>query len=863
VPAEVDDEIRLHIDLAIQRYIALGMSEAEARRHAVSRFGDVALIRDDLIHHDLRKAKTAGRKSMVADFLQDLRFGWRGLRRAPAFAITATLTLALGIGANAAIFSVVNSVLLKALPYESPEDLVVLGSGTSGEFVGLRERLRGVSELGAYVAQTHPFDDGQHAARVEGAAITTNMLRTLGVAPAFGRDFTETEGQLGRNDVLLISHGMWQRQFGGSKSVLGRRVTVEGAPFTIVGVMPRDFRFPSKETEYWQPLAFNPSNAGYHWAVGGMTFVGRVAPGVLMSQLQNELRAEFPKLRKLNPLWDPGPDYRRDATVTPLQEGIVGNSGHTIWILFACVVVVLLISCANVANLLLARAGARERELSVRVALGGGRGRLIRQLVTESLLLAGTGALIGVGLAYVALDWFVASLPSTLPRSAEISINGTVLAFTALIAVLTGVLFGTIPALRATKSAGTHGLVGRRTTASAGHHRIAGMLVAVEMALAVMLVISATLLSRSLGVMQRQRPGFEASGVVAARLTPPSQSYQDPAKVFAFYKTVLARLGAVPGVTSVSAVDKLPLAETVWGGAIRVEGQFEDATRPLPEVKHWQMVTPRYFDTMKIPVRGRSFTEADREGQEPVAIISESIAKRFWPGGNAIGKRIGYPYPSAWITVIGVVPDIKQDSLSGEAGSGMYVPWEQRARMSGVEMWVLARTSGDASGTTTAIRAIVNDVDRAVPVSTARTLSAFVSDSMQATRFVVFLIGAFALGALFLAAIGIYGVMSYLVGQRAREMGIRMALGAPQASVMRMVVGRAASLAAVGAIIGVGLALMTGRTLRGFLYGVSAADPLTLAVVPLLLLIVAAAASAVPALRAMMVDPVKALRSDS
>jgi predicted permease len=525
---------------------------------------------------------------------------------------------------------------------------------------------------------------------------------------------------------------------------------------------------------------------------------------------------------------------------------------------------VLLISCANVANLLLARAGVRDREFAVRAALGGGRGRLVRQLIAESLLLSVSGGAVGILLAYAGVEWLVASLPPSVPRALEISVNGSVLVFTAIIAVVTGILFGMIPALRATKNAaGAASLIGRRATASASHHRVAGVLVAAEMALAVVLVISATLLARSFGVLSNERPGFDADGIVAARLTPPSIAYQDPARVASLYRSVLERLAAVPGVVNVAAVDKLPLAESVWGGAIRVEGQFEDATRTLPDVKHWQMVTPDYFETMRIPVRGRAFTDADRDGQLPVAIVTESVARKYWPKGDAIGKRIGYPYASPWITIVGVVPDIKQDSLNGAAGEGMYVPWEQRARMSGAEMWVLARSTADPASMIGAIRRIVGEVDRTVPVSNAQTMRAFISDSMQAARFVVVLIAAFALGALLLAAIGIYGVMSYLVGQRTREMGIRVALGAPQRSVMRLIVGHAVMLAGAGTAAGVALAMVTSRTLRGFLHGISSVDPVTFAAVPLVLLAVAACASAVPAIRAMMVDPAKTLRSDA
>jgi putative ABC transport system permease protein len=866
VVADVDDELQFHLDMRVERNRALGMSEDDARREALKRFGDVTLVRDALVRHDKRRQDAEGRRELVADLAQDIRFGWRSLRRAPAFAVAATLTLALGIGANAAIFSVVNAVVLRPLPYARPHELVSLRGGirSAGEVLALRERLRSFSQIAAYVGQTHPIDDGREALRVEGAAITTNLLATLGVSPTIGRGFTEDEGRHGNNTVLLLSHGLWQRQFGGSRDVIGKRLLVEGVAHTVVGVMPPAFRFPTKDAQYWQPYAFNPANLGYHWAIGGKTFTARLAPGVTRSQAERELREVWPALRTLNPLWQPGPDYAREATVTPLQDHVVGSARGLLWILFACVVLVLLIGCVNVANLLLARATARQRELAVRAALGGGRARLVRQLVTESLLLSGVGAALGIGFAYVAVRWLVAVMPAGVPRASEIAVDGSVLLFTALVAVFTGVLFGIIPAVRATSAGGTAvaGLSHRVAAGGVSHQRVSGLLVAAEMALAVLLVIGATLLVRSFNALRAVEPGFQTTNVVAARVSPPASSYDELPRSTALYTTILERLAGVPGVQSVALVDKLPLAQTVWGLAARIEGQFEDARRSLPVIDHFQVVTPGYFETMGIPVSGRAFTEADRAGQVPVAIVSESVVRRFWPDGNAIGKRVGYPFPSPWMTIVGVVPDTKQDSLADTTSMSIYAPWQQRTGMSGTEMWVLARAAGDPSALAGTIRRIVQEADRSVPVSDVRAMEAVVSDSLRKARFTTLLVGALAAAALLLGAVGIYGVMSYVVGQRTQEMGVRLALGAPPSGVIALVVGRAARLTLAGAVVGLLAALVGTRSLGALLYGVSATDPVTFAAVPVLFLLVAVLASYVPALHATRTDPVRVLRVD-
>jgi len=863
VAADVDDELTFHVEMRVERNLALGMDPDSARREAARRFGDLSAVRGALVEHDAHRKRADDRRELFADLGQDVRFGLRSLRRAPGFAVAAVLTLALGIGANTAIFSVVEAVVLRPLPYVRPSELVTLGPGSGGEYLALRERLRTIPQLALYSTQTHPFDDGVTAQRLEGAAITTNLLPMLAVSPVLGRGFTEEEGRFGNSAVLLLSHALWQRQFGGSRDAIGAHVMVEGVAHTIVGVMGEDFKFPSAATEYWQPYTFNPDNVGYTWGVGGKQFIGRLAPGATLAQAQGEVRELWPALRTLNPLWDPGPEYGRDATADLLSADQIGTTGRVAWLLLGCVLLVLVIGCVNVANLMLARATTRAREFSLRAALGGGRGRLIRQLVTESLLLSLLGSLLGVALAAAAIRWLIAVLPASVPRTHEIALNGTVLAFTAIIAIGSGLLFGIAPALRATRHAGasaSHG--GLRATAGVTHHRLSGMLVVCEMTLAVMLVIGASLLVRSFQALRAVEPGFEASHVIAARLTPPAAEYQDPARVKALYSTVLERLGATPGVRAVAAVDKLPIAQPVYGLAARIEGQFEDATRSLPVIWHSQQVTTSYFATMGIPiVRGRAFTDADREDQAPVAIVSESVARQFWPDENALGKRIGYPWQSPWLTIVGVVPDTKQDSLRDTLASSLYVPWQQRTRMSGSEMWVVARTSLDARAVATTIRAIVRETDRAVPVSDVRTMDAVIGHSLGGTRFTTLLVGAFALAALALGAIGIYGVMSYLVSQRTQEMGVRLALGAPPRAVIRLVVSRAMGLAAVGTLAGIAAAVVVTRSLGSLLYEVSATDPLTFAIVPLLFLLVAALASYGPARRAARVDPVQALHT--
>jgi predicted permease len=865
VAADVDDELAFHIAMRVERNVALGMTPDAAQREAERRFGDVGTVRHELVRHDERRRQSEGRREYLRDFLQDLRFGWRALRRAPGFAIAATLTLALGIGANAAIFSVVNAIVLRPLPYREPDRLVSIGTGSAGEFLGLRERLHSFSQIGVWVPQTHPIDLGDETVRLEGAGLSTNMLAMLGVSPRLGRGFAEEEGEMGRNAVLLLSDGLWRERFGASPGVIGKRILLEGIPVTIVGVMPDHFHFPDATTRYWMPTAFNRGNPGMTWGVGDKHILGRLAPGVTLERARREVREVWPTLRHLNPLWDPGAEYRRDAAPQPLQDSLVGTTGRLLWMLFGCVLLVLLVGCVNVANLLLARATSRERELAVRTALGGGRGRLLRQLVTESLLLATLGASLGIGLAIAAVRWLVAAMPPGIPRAAEISVNGTVVGFTAAVAVVTGIFFGIIPALRSTRigqSASTVS-IGRRTSHDAQHQRVSGVLVTAEVALAVVLVVAATLLVRSFAALRSVELGIDTSHVIAARITPPNESYRDSSRVTQLYLQLRERLSALPGVATVAVTDKLPFGQVVWGVALRVQGQYEDAKHILPSLGHQLQVTPGYFQTMRLPIlRGRAFTDADRGGQLPVAIVSESVARMFWPNGDALGKRIGYPWDSPWLTIVGIVPDTKQDSLRDTSRTSVYTPWEQSSLRYSSENWVVVRTHTDPAPFATAIRSVVRQLDRTVAVSDTRTMDAVVSDSVQKARFTMLLVGAFAAAALLLGAIGIYGVMTYLVSQRTQEMGIRIALGATAGGVIGLVVGRAARLAALGALLGIVAALFATRWLGTLLYGVSATDSVTFIAVPVGFLAIAVIASYVPAYRATRIDPVRALRAE-
>ena len=862
VPADVDDELGFHLAMRTEHNRALGMGDDEARARAEMRLGDLSAVRSELIRHDHHREAAVRRIDYVKDLVQDIHFGLRALRRAPAFTAAAVATLALGIGANSAIFSVMDAVILRPLPYARPDRLVSVGSGSDGEYQGLLPRLHAFESVAAWAATTHPVGDGETVVRLDGAVVTVNLLPMLGVSPARGRTFTADDAAPGGENVVIVSDAFARRL--GSANVIDRFLTIEGVNCRIIGVMPAEFRYPTARVDYWQPYRFDPANVGYTWGVTDKQFVARLRDGVTIAAATRDLAAVWPTIRKLNPLWDPGARYGVGASARPLQDRVLGAARGYIWMLFGVVVLVLVIASVNVANLLLARATARSREFAVRAALGGSRGRLVRQLLTESAILSSLAAVFGALLGWGALRWLVASLPGEVPRVRDIGFDGPVLAYTAAVSLLTGIAFGLVPAWRATapfRARGGAGGFGRGLTRGASHARIASALVCAEVALAVMLVSASALLLRSFGELSNVEPGFDPSHVVAARVTIPETEYRASERAARLYDAVLEQLGAVAGVQRVAAVDKLPMAQPVWGFAVRVAGQYEDAAHELPTIQHLQSITPEYFDVMGIPVvKGRAFSIADREGAPLVAVISESVAKRFWPGEDPVGRQIGYPFPSPWLTVVGVVPDTKQDSLSEATSMSVYVPWRQRSRMTGLEMWVVARTTGDAAELGPALRKIVRAQDASVAVGELRTMRTVLASSLGTARFITTLVTAFAVLALLLGTIGIYGVMSYTVSERMPEMGIRLALGATRGDIVRLIVGRAVALSAVGAGAGLVLLFAARRGLAPWLFGVAADSWIAMLAVPALFVGVAMAASLTPALRGSRGDAAGVLR---
>ena len=862
VAEDVDDELRFHVDMLTAHYVARGMAKDEARERALARFGDSAHFGAVLRAHDYRQVRSQRRRELVGDFIQDVRIGLRGFRRSPAFAIAAVLTLALGIGANAAIFSVVDAVLLRPLPYPAPERLVSSWGSTQAEVLRIGELARSFESVGGYRAHSVSLSGDGDPERVDAAAATAGLFRTLGTPPLIGRSFTPQENEERGPAVAMISHELWSRRFGGDRAILGRQLIVNGKAHEIIGVMPPGFGFPARTTRLWIPLVFQRSNAGQLWGWGGNRVIARLAPGATPAQAELEVQGIARRLRAENPVWNPGPEYGAGARVVPLHEGTVSGVRPTLVLLLGVVGCVLLIACANVANLLLVRAAGRRKEMAIRSALGGGRGRLVRQLLTESMLLSGAGAVGGIAIAWAGLRVLTATLPPDIPRAEEIGMDMRVLGFTAALAVITGVIFGLIPAMRSA-GLGLPGALsesGRSVSPGRSRSRMSSAIVIAEVAISLVLLASAGLLIRSFVALTRIDPGFSADQVIAARVSPPERAYAEGEKIRELYRLVLEQARTFPGTTEAAAVSPLPLRDGLNGMAIRVGGQFEDMRNALPSADHYALVTPGYMRSMGIPlVSGRDIDDGDRAGAPPVVLVSESLARQFWPGRSAVGERIGYPWPSAWMTIVGVVGDVKQDSLTSARTMAIYRPFAQAPIPS---MSIVIRTSADASTIAGLLRESVRTLDATIPVSDVTPMTSVVSGSMARPRFAAILITAFAAVAMILGAIGIYGVIAYAVAQRTREIGVRMALGATPGDAVRIVVRRGAVLTLAGLALGTVSALAASRLFAGLLHGISPTDPVSFVTGALLLALVAVVACYIPARRATRVDPTIALRAD-
>jgi putative ABC transport system permease protein len=811
-------------------------------------------------------------------FWQDLRFGSRTLRRSPGFAVIAVTTLALGIGANAAIFSVVNAVLLKPLPWAEPDRAVMIWSRwtafektwvAEGEVVQYRRRSRALSDVAAWgEGQVNLTGDGEPE-RVSAAAVTANTFATLGVQPLFGRTFTETEDVPSGPNVVVLGHGLWQRRYASDRTIVGRTIQIQGQPFEVLGVMPPDFVLPTdfenpQPTQLWTPLRMDPASMdhGNH----GLYAAARLAPGATVRRAADELHgiARAMTNEGLYPV-----QMQFDTVTVSLSEEVVGPVRRAVWLLFGAVAFLLLIACANVANLLLARAEARQREMAVRSALGAGAARVVRQLLTESLVLSAVSAVAGLLIAYGGVRFLAWWNPENVPRVSNVSLDPSVLLFTAVIAVLTSMLFSVVPALRSLSPDLTDSLKegGQNVSGGGAGQRFRNALVIVEMALAVVLLVGAGLMIRSLWALQRVPLGLDPSGVLTMRVSlPQAAGYKTPEQVVAFYEQLMDRVRRLPGVRAAGAARSLPLGSTIGDFGLQVDGYI-----PTPGTNakgDWQIITDGYFEAMgERIVRGRPINAADTTDAMPVALINEEMARLYWQGRDPIGGRlkIGGNPSRPWVTVVGIVADVRHNGITERIKEKFYVPHRQWHKSVGNPiraMTLVIKADGDPAALTGPVRQAVRALDANLPVADVRTMDAVVDATLSTPRFTGVLLGVFATLALVLSAIGIYGVLSYVVSRRTREIGIRVAIGAGRREVLRLILRSGVGLALTGIALGTVAAVWASRLMRNLLHDVSPGDPLTFASVGVCLAMVAILASLVPAWRATRVDPVVALKSE-
>jgi putative ABC transport system permease protein len=814
--------------------------------------------------------------------MQDVRYALRTLVRAPGFAILAVLTLALGVGANAAIFAVVDHVLLRALPYDDPETLVRIVNRWDGspeadlspaEYFDYEEQTRGMSAIGALSTGSVVITGGDAPERVSATFATASLLEVLGTPPAIGRHFTAQEDTPEAPGVALLMDGFWRRRFAADRGVVGSTIVVNGNVVTVVGVMPPDFRTPldhaaDQPAELILPMGIDRAtvpNRGSHFLHG----YARLAPGTSLEAADGAIGGVAARFVRTFP--DDYPAAMRfGVSLVPLHEDVVGPVRTPLLVMLGAVGFVLLIACANVASLVLSRADARRRELAVRAALGAGRRRLVRQLTVESAVLAALGGIAGVLLAVWGVTALVALRPPGIPRLDAVTVDARLLGFALLTTVLTALLFGLAPALQAARpdlyAALREG--GRGGTGSRGGSRLRRGLVVGELALALMLLAGAGLLGRSFLALREVDTGYATEGVLTFRLSLPSASYAEEAQVIGFFDRLTTELAALPGVTAAGAVSNLPLASSLGDINMQIEGRPTSSGDVSPR-GDWQVVTPAYFDAigMRI-VRGRGIEPTDDADAPGVVVINEALADAYWPGEDPVGRRftLGGGAGPGTVTIVGIIADVRHERLADTPGPEMYLAHAQFRFWNGGSvvraLTVAISTPGDIAALAPGVREVVRRIDPNLPMSALRTMEEVRGASIAWPRFLTTLLALFAGVALALAAVGVYGVMSYAVAQRTQEMGIRIALGARPFDVLRMVVAQGMTLALGGIALGVAAALVLSRTLRALLYDVAPRDPVTLTAVAAVLALVALIACWIPARRATGTDPLRALRQE-
>jgi predicted permease len=864
---ELSAEIQVHLAEKVEELIAGGMSRRDAEHAARREFGNVTLSKEN--------SRDVWRWISLEDLLVDIRIAARTLRRSPGFTVIAVLTLALGIGANTALFSVVDAVMLRPLPFRDPGRLVAL------RCVDLKDRTQG-GEVAYPVfldwqAGSHSFEamsvwdvsnmtytGGDQAESVPSAVISANLFSMLGVSPMIGRDFLTSEDQPIVDQLpVMLSYEFWQSHFGGDPKILGKSLTLDGQKFGVAGVMPAGFQFPirSERVELWTTIARDrkgKNGVALQRGVSYLSMIARLKPEIPIARAETELELIQQQLNRQYP------DHRpRGARVLPASEVVTGPMGPALLILLGAVAFVLLIACVNVASLLLARATVRKREFAVRVALGAKRWMIVRQLLTESLMLAIAGAALGLVVAQWITRALIAIVPQMLPRTGEIGIDLRVLGFTLSVALVTGVLFGLAPVLQLSRAEGTRSEGGRGTSAGPAGVRLRRVLIAAQLAVAFVLLAGASLLLRSFDRLLRVDPGFRADHVLTFLLEVPSERHPG-AKRPEFVRGLLQSVRELPGVKSASAIFGLPLNDDQSAfTTVEVEG-LPVASSELPRTA-FRIVESNYFDTMGIRLlHGRSFTERDEQSGRALAIVNEAFVRENLNGQDPLGRRIrpnisfGDSNVAPMREIVGVVSDVKFRGIRDQSAAEVYAPQTPTDFIGG--MTIVVRTQADPNALVPSIRSLVRSMDKEIPMRDVRTLEEYVNGSISDSRFEAALLAAFAGLALLLSAIGLYGVVAYSVAQRTRELGIRIALGADRSNISRMVMREGTVLAATGSGVGLLAAFFAVRLIRGLLYGIGAGDPPTFIGVPVLLVGVALAASCIPARRAMRVDPVVALR---
>jgi putative ABC transport system permease protein len=852
---ELTEEVGSYVELLTEKKMKDGMNERDARRAAMVEVGGVEQVKEEV-----RASRTG---FAIETFFQDLRYGMRSLLKKPGFTLTAVIALALGIGANTAIFSVINGVLLRSLAYRDADSIVMVwernfqrsrsqNSVSPANFLDWQKQSTSFEQVAASWDTRINLTSGGEPEEIQVQRVSADFFPVLGVPPRLGRSFTRDEDVPGANLIVILSHELWQTRFGGNPAIVGQSITASGRTFTVLGVMPPGFHFLNSQVKAWIPLALDPAN---DWRKQGryLRSVARLKSGIQLQQAQAELDGIAKRLER------DYPDYNKGwgVNLVPMHEQIVGDIRPVLLVLLAAVAFVLLIACANVANLLLSRAASRQKELALRAALGAGRTRLIRQMLTESVLLAVMGGALGVFLAYWGIQLLLAFAPDNIPRLNEITIDPRVLGFTLAVSLLTGLIFGLVPALQSSRPDLSDALKEGVRGSSGGSRVVRNLFVVAEIALALVLLVGAGLMLRSFFQLHQVKTGFDTDNVLTMRVQLPIAKYPQPQQRAGFFKRAQERLAALPGVKSVGAISYLPLTGLASSTVFNLASQPElpPSESPGTEVR---IITPGYFGAMGIPLlKGRTFDERDGADSR-VLVINETLARKFFPGQDPIGQRLIINWePKVADEIVGVVGDVKETALQEEPNPAIYWPHPREPYQF---MNFVLRAAIDPAHLSAAATKEIHALDPDQPVADIRALDQVVAKSIARPRFNALLLASFAGVALILASVGIYGVMNYSATQRTHEVGIRMALGATRADIMRLVVGNGMLLTLIGIGIGVAASLMLTRVMASLLFGVTATDVPTFLGVSVVLAAVALIANYIPARRATRVDPVIALR---